>query len=282
MRAADDSFTPNHHRIERAREELRRRCELGRLRTQLEELERSHHAGAGGAARHAANPRATTLTTGFAELDALLGGGWQVGALHELLCAAEGAGVLEALLPALTATASDVGPARLVAWIHPSRVPYPPALRQAGVDLTRCLFVRPRHAQEQAWAVDLALRSGACDLVITWLHALDDRSLRRLQLAAEAGGTVGLLLRPLGFARQPSPAAVRLEVAPLPSTESAHRRLQVRPLRCRGGASLGADPIVLEWSRDPLDEPAPAALRHGAEAARLPGPRDDGVRAVGA
>ncbi|MBL8842568.1 MAG: SOS cell division inhibitor SulA [Planctomycetes bacterium] len=252
-----------------------------------------------GAANGGANG-ATALPTGFPELDQLLGGGWQVGALHELLCASEGSGVLEALLPALftslAAGACDGGPPRLVAWIHPSRLPYPPALYQAGLDLARCLFVRPRDAQEQAWAIDLALRSGACDLVVTWLNALDDRSLRRLQLAAEAGGAVGVVLRPQGFARQPSPAAVRLLVAPLPSLPSpparsssepasgrlVRRRLQVTPLRCRGGAPLGAAPIVLEWSRDPLDEPAPAALRAGAATACLPGPRDDGVRAVGA
>lgn len=308
MRAADDSFTPHHHRVERARAELHRRCELGRLRSQLADLERAHHAsgsrrstggtGASGGAGGAASGGAT-LSTGFRELDQLLGGGWQVGALHELLCASEGSGVLEALLPALftslAAGACDGGPPRLVAWIHPSRLPYPPALRQAGVDLARCLFVRPRDAQEQAWAIDLALRSGACDLVVTWLNALDDRSLRRLQLAAEAGGAVGVVLRPQGFARQPSPAAVRLLVAPLPSAEPATesatesvsgrstlRRLQVTPLRCRGGAPLGAAPIVLEWSRDPLDEPAPAALRIGAATACLSDPRDDGVRAVGA
>lgn len=305
MRAADDSFTPHHRRAERARAELHRRCELGRLRTQLAELERSHRLG--GAASGAASGSAT-LATGFPELDQLLGGGWQVGALHELLCASEGSGVLEALLPALftsrftsqstslAAGAGDGGPPRLVAWIHPSRLPYPPALHQAGLDLARGLFVRPRDAQEQAWAIDLALRSGACDLVVSWLNALDDRSLRRLQLAAEEGGAVGLLLRPQGFARQPSPAAVRLLVAPLPSLPSqparsspehasgrlVRRRLQVTPLRCRGGAPLGAAPIVLEWSRDPLDEPAPAVLRAGAATACLPGTREAGVRAVGA
>ncbi len=295
MRAADDSFTPHHRRAERARAELHRRCELGRLRSQLAELERTHHAsGSRCSTGGAAASGAATLPTGFRELDQLLGGGWQVGALHELLCASEGSGVLEALLPALctslAAGACDGGPPRLVAWIHPSRLPYPPALHQVGLDLARCLFVRPRDAQEQAWAIDLALRSGACDLVVSWLNALDDRSLRRLQLAAEEGGAVGLLLRPQGFARQPSPAAVRLLVAPLQSRSPSEqllerpvrRRLQVTPLRCRGGAPLGAEPIVLEWSRDPLDEPAPAVLRAGAATACLPGTREEGVRAVGA
>lgn len=276
-----------------AKTELHRRGELGRLRTQLEALDRAHHRRP-----ELSAARPDRIATGFPALDLQLGGGWQRGALHELLLPDGGCGALEAFLPRLIAPPA-VGAARLVAWIDPNHWPYPPALRQAGLDLARCLVVRPRDTREQAWAIDLALRSGACDVVVAWLHHLDDRSLRRLQLAAEEGGALGLLLRPQGFARVASPAAVRLLVAPLPSRAPARRRLQVTPLRCRGGAVLGSDAVVLEWSRDPLDEPAPAALRAGAAVANgndthgndthgndthvanaCAGSRDSGVRAV--
>lgn len=279
-------------RFERARGELKRRCELGRLRSQLEEIERVHQQRP---ELRAARP--ARIATGFAELDERLGGGWMRGALNELLLPTTGCGALEAFLPRLLAPAlpgagagggAGGGTARLVAWIDPQRWPYPPALAQAGLDLARCLVVRPRDAREQAWALDLALRSGACDVVIGWLHHLDDRSLRRLQLAAAAGDAIALLLRPDGFARVASPAAVRLKLAPLPSLPgaalAARRRLQVTPLRCRGGAVMGEEAFVLEWSRDPLDEPAPAALRAGAAtalAASGVAARGD-VRAVGA
>lgn len=245
-----------------ARAELERRCTLGQLRTRLAELQRAHRRR--GATHPAAAARGEFVPTGFAQLDAALGGGLHAGALNELLVAADGCGVFEALLPALARQP------RLVAWIHPTRLPYPPALKQAGFELERLLLVRPRDAREQAWALDLALRSGACDAVIAWLHHLEDAVLRRLQLAAEGSGALGLLVRPAGFARAPSPAAVRLAVAPHAAPPGgARRRLLVTVLRCRGAAPSCGEPLILEWSRDPLDEPAPAALRAAAAAARV-------------
>jgi protein ImuA len=253
---------------------------LAFLRSRLAELERRQHE----------SPRPTrvaALSTGFAALDEALEGGWRRGALNELLVdqgpgpgpgrRGEGAGVLEAFLPAFVR-------ARLLAWIDPRRLPYPPALAQLGFDLERLLFVAPRDAREQAWAVDLALRGGVCDMVVARFDdargALDDTALRRLQLAAEQSGALGLLLRPAACASSPSPAAVRLAVSPLPSSSSSsslvgspasrgvRRRLRVVPLRCRGAAPFGGEPLDLEWSRDPLDEPAAAGLRARAPAAR--------------
>lgn len=284
-------MNPGEERFVRARRALQQRCELGRLRTQLEQLERAQRRRP-----ELAPARAERVPTGFAALDQRLGGGWLRGALNELLLPGDGCGALEAFLPRLLAPAlpDAGGGARLVAWIDPQRWPYPPALAQAGLDLARCLVVRPRDGREQAWALDLALRSCACDVVIGWLHHLDDRSLRRLQLAAAAGDALALLLRPEGFARVASPAAVRLLVEPLPTRGGAdggaagRRRLRVTPLRCRGGAVTGEESLRVEWSRDPLDEPAPAALRAGAAVATATGPDGGGVaaradvRAVGA
>jgi len=47
---------------------------------------------------------------------------------------------------------------------------------------------------------------------LSWLEA------RRLQLAAEQGGGLGLLIRPEAVRHQPSWADVRLLVEPLPTT----------------------------------------------------------------
>jgi hypothetical protein len=46
------------------------------------------------------------------------------------------------------------------------------------------------------------------------VDGLDDRALRRLKLAAEEGGSLGVLFRPLRCARDPSPAALRLALEP--------------------------------------------------------------------
>ena len=272
-----------------ARAQLRRRVELGQLRRALGEMETRHRSRAGDA-----SARGAFLPTGFAELDEALGGGWHVGALNEVLVEGPGSGALEAFLPAFArAHEARAGPAlarahevragdeaarpRLLAWIHPTQPPYPPALAQAGFDLARWLVVRPRDARDQAWALDLALRSGACDAVVAAVSAAHgDVALRRLQLAAEATGTLALFVRPPRCAAAPSPAAVRLRAtargAP-PEARATRRRLEVEVLRCRGQVAPSL-PLLLEWSRDPLDEPAPAALR--ARAAAANDDRDDG------
>jgi protein ImuA len=256
-----------------ARALLRRRIELGRLRRALDELETRHHEG-----RRPAGV-APFVPTGFAELDEALGGGWRAGALNEVVVADGGSGALEALLPALAHARANAP--RLLAWIDPARIPYPPALAQAGFDLARWLVVRPDRGRDHAWALDLALRSGACDAVVAWLPKSgigDDAALRRLQLAAEATGTLALFFRPPGCAQQPSPAAVRLRATPRASPSPARRRLEVELLRCRGQTHSSILPLVLEWSRDPLDEPPAAALRARAPAARLPADGDDDRR----
>src|SRR6185295_7649767 len=61
---------------------------------------------------------------------------------------------------------------------------------------------------------------------------LDFRDFRRLQLAAECGNTLGLLVRPARLQREPTWADVRWLVEPLPG-EGAWR-LRVELLRCRG------------------------------------------------
>jgi hypothetical protein len=64
-------------------------------------------------------------------------------------------------------------------------------------------------------------------------------ALRRLQVAAQAGGALALLFRGEAAARDPSPAALRLQVHP---TQTG---LAVRILRQRGGHPTG----VLELGR---------------------------------
>ncbi len=240
--------------VESARRELDHRVALGRLRARLAELEQAQHRSpfpADQSTTATTDAPADCVLTGFADLDEALGGGLRVGALNEVLVPTAGSGALEALLPAL---ARAQRPPQLLAWIDHARLPYPPALARAGFDLSRVLLVSPCNEREQSWSLDLALRSGACDVVVAWLARIDDTALRRLQLAAETTGTLALFVRPLACASTPSPAAVRLEVTPLASTDPRRRRLRVAIRRCRGSGSFGAESIDLEWSRDPLDE----------------------------
>ena len=133
------------------------------------------------------------LASGYPELDRYLpGGGWPPDALTEILTGHYGIGELRLLMPALarlSATAPEHAYAApgWIAWIAPPFQPYPPALRQCGLDLSRMLIVRPRDAGEVLWSAEQALSSGTCAAVLLWPESLDDQAGRRLQLAAEKG-----------------------------------------------------------------------------------------------
>jgi hypothetical protein len=90
---------------------------------------------------------------------------------------------------------------------------YPPAAAGWGIDLERLIVVRPRSARDELWAAVQSLRSSAVAAVWGMIDRLDSRAFRRLQLAAQAGRTLGLFLRPPSARGQPSWADVRLEVS---------------------------------------------------------------------
>jgi hypothetical protein len=111
---------------------------------------------------------------------------------------------------------------------------YPPAARALGVDLEHVILIRPTSRQGSQAALDLALRCGAVGAVVGWCDRLIAAEAQRLKLAAEAGGGLGLILRPLGAAQGPSFADLRLRVAPQISTDIV-RRVRIDVVRWRGG-----------------------------------------------
>jgi hypothetical protein len=153
-----------------------------------------------------------TVSTGHARLDRELpGGGWPVGTLSEVLHDGVGIGEIGFLAGALARASQEE---RLVAWIHAPHLPYAPALVQAGLDMRRCLVVRPANAEEALWAAEQSLKSGACGAVLFWPDArIDYASLRRLQMASEAGKTMAVLYRSTAAERLSTPAHLRVVLA---------------------------------------------------------------------
>jgi hypothetical protein len=177
------------------------------------------------------------LPTGYAELDRCLpGGGWPSRGLIELLTDRTGIGELSLLMPALARRCgTESGDDGWLAWISPPHQPYAPALAASGIDVGRVLVVRASPAE---WAMEQALRSGACSAVLGWAGCRDRQSLRRLQLAAEQSGCFAVLFRRLSAAREPSPAVLRIAL------EGGCDGLGLRILKSRGGhaTSLRLDP----------------------------------------
>jgi hypothetical protein len=137
--------------------------------------------------------------------------GWESGTLIEWLDDADGAATL-----ALTIAArlQDRGGALVV--IDSQRDFYPPAAANLGILLERTVIVQPRQGRDALWAMEQSLRSEAVSIALGWFQELPDRTARRLQLAAEAGGGVGFLLRPATCRAEPSWAEARLRVKALP------------------------------------------------------------------
>jgi len=159
-----------------------------------------------------AAPARPVWSTGKSSLDARLpGGGWPTASLIEVLLDDTGLGEVQLFLPALVESQRKGGQdVPWLVWIAPPHEPYAPALAQQGIELGRLLVVRPGSATEALWAAEQALGSGVCAAVLLWLKGTDDRWLRRLKLAAEAGGALGVLFRPERHRFESSPASLRL------------------------------------------------------------------------
>lgn len=194
-----------------------------------------------------------TVASGFAALDAELpGGGWPRGALTELLVDGTGIGELSLLTFSLANIRQSGGWSLLVAPPHPLHAP---AWAAADVDLAKLAVVSPASGRDALWAMEQALASGAPRAVVGWLPYADARALRRLQVAAVAGGTLAFLFRPTRLAVDSSAAPLRLQLA------GEDGQLAVRILKRRGPPLAATIRLAL---------PRPARLRSRAPAHEHP------------
>jgi hypothetical protein len=175
--------------------------------------------------------------SGSTSLDAVLpGGGWQAGTVVELMPTGEGIGELRLLMPTL---AKITHSERHVAMIAPPYIPFAPALLRHGLRLEHFWIIRAQTAADILWSAEQTLRCKSFGAVLTWPMTIRDREVRRLQLAAEAGSSIGFVYRPPSAALESSPAAVRLRLQ-----ADAAGQLNIDIVKCRGaraGMSLGVD-----------------------------------------
>jgi hypothetical protein len=156
------------------------------------------------------NARRFAVPSGYFALDAQLpGGGWPFPALVELLLPEVGVGELNLLVPMLREVVGE----RTIALLNPPFIPYAPALEERGFDPTRVIVTTPLARLETLWAMEQALRSGACAAVLGWVEQAGMQTLRRLKLAAIEGKCIGVLFRSTRCRTQPSPAHLRAVLA---------------------------------------------------------------------
>jgi len=162
-------------------------------------------------------PSARVLSSERGDLDRWLPDqGWPSGRLIELMPACFGLGELGLLLPVMARQTQAGRPVMLVA---PPWIPCPQRLARAGVALDQLIVVR--EARHAFWAAEQGLKSGLCGLIMLWppRGRVPERSVRRLQLAAEQGPAPAFVCYRSDQIAPPSLAALRLAIHPGPTLE---------------------------------------------------------------
>ena len=167
------------------------------------------------------------------------------GAVHELLFE-RSHGQPKFVAAQLTLAASSSSSP--IVWCDPRGEVYPPALAALGFDLSKVYLLHPQSLVDEAWAVTECLRCRGVRAVIAAApEKLSRIEARRFQLAAERGGTVGIMLRQRGRGENIYAAATRWLVAPHPG-ERTVQRWSIQLLHGHGGRV--GQTVFLEYSRE--------------------------------
>jgi protein ImuA len=198
------------------------------------------------AAKQSSPARKRSFQTSIQALDELApGGAFQRGAVHEFLSPPRSAPP-KSLVLLLAQIAQEAGGA--IAWSDPRRELYPPALAAVGIDLRRLLLLRSANRADEFWGIAECLRSGGVSATIASIEQLSQIEARRLQLAAERGGGIGLFMRAAhSRASANYAAATRWLVQPAPGGQGV-QRWNVELLHGHGGQI--SQVLLLELDRE--------------------------------
>lgn len=211
-------------------------------------------------------PRGIASSSGCPAMDRVLpDGGYASGSLVELLAA--GGQPIGSTTLALSAARHACEAGKYLVLIDTPTQYYPPALQRLALPVDRIIGLRPKTYEDIVWAIDQSLRSSAVGCVIASIDRLNDRTARRFQLAVEAGGGLGILLRDATVAKsEPSWADVQWSLGP-PSNNrisgqtsggdarGTTRWFEMTLRRCHGGRSGARVRVGMNASGEWIDMP---------------------------
>lgn len=255
-------------------------------------------AGAGASTARKGVPTNLSLLDAFASADA---DGLAGGAIHEVLADPKGGGSVDAFAVLIASAVAASRSGGWVVWSDPDRTLYPPALQASGVALERLLLLRPRSPQEELWALAECMRCRGVAATVARVGRLTPVQARRLQLAVEQGGGIGVLVRPDDARSAHYAAATRWRLSPLASdqtstlasglaSDAGAQRWQVELAYGHGGrvgqrfvlevdretgraSAVSAEPVTAACAENPVRRAADLAGRSRATADDLPSRR---------
>lgn len=185
------------------------------------------------------------LPFGMAPVDRHLPqGGLALGCLHEM--AGGGDGAIHGAAAALFAAGIAARTTGKVLWCVTKADLFAPALAQVGLAPDRVIYVEAGDEKTVLACFEEGLRHGGLGAVVGEVARLSMTASRRLQLAAESSGSVGLAIRrwrrqtEAADFGQPTASVTRWRVtalpsAPLPVSGVGRGRWQLELMRCRAG-----------------------------------------------
>lgn len=168
-----------------------------------------------------------TIETGYDALDSIMPGqGWPTNTLMEFILPAWGVGELRLLMPLLRTINQKAG---WIIWIAPPHIPYAPYLVAQEINLSRVLVISEKVPDKEClWTMEKLLRADSCGVALCWSEKITHNAMRRLQLAAEAGQSIGIIFRLTET--KTSAAALRMRL------QATAKGIHVEVIKARGGS----------------------------------------------
>jgi protein ImuA len=192
-------------------------------------------------------PSARVLPFDLAALDVRLpSGGLAMGALHEV--AGGGNGAVDGAAAALFTAGIVARTTGQVLWCVARQDLFAPAIAQAGLAADRVIYVEAGDEKSLLACFEEGLRHGGFGGVVAEIGRLTMTNSRRLQLAAEGSGTLGIAIRrwrrqaDAADFGQPTASVTRWRISAMPSASLpvpgiGRTRWLVELMRCRAGES---------------------------------------------
>jgi protein ImuA len=187
------------------------------------------------------------LPFGIATIDQHLPeGGLALGALHEV--AGGGKGAIDGAAAALFTAGIAARTRGQVLWCVARQDLFAPAIAQAGLLPERVIYVDAGDDRSVLDCFEETLRHRGLGAVVAEVASLSMTTSRRLQLAAEGSGVIGIVIRrwrkrtEAAAFGQPTAAVTRWRVSSLPSTPLpvpgiGRPQWRLELIRCRAGES---------------------------------------------